>query len=203
MLVTGVMEVFDQLVYARGGVIPFQIKVPGNCIEEQWGKVFGVLLRESNEQILPLGVLRAPYELDCSKCSFVVTNLKQNMTMRNDDMIIVLATPEFMNWYTEREIEEEESIGDSWANDFVQDVGVHLKCQDEPTEPHDSNIRRNSREGFNPLCAPQTVMTQEKMEIEANRPILEPSQSPKDSPQLQPRHSVVSPLVRRKDATTM
>ena len=39
--------------------------------------------------------------------------------MRNDDMIIVLATPEFMNWYTEREIGEEEPIGNSWANDFV------------------------------------------------------------------------------------
>ena len=97
------MEVFDQLVYANGAVTPYQIKLPPDCDGQPWSEVLTVLLDKYGQQMLPIAVLRAAHAADRSKCSFVVTNPEQTMSMRSGDMIIVLAEQAFVTWYTEFE----------------------------------------------------------------------------------------------------
>ena len=77
------MEVFDQLVYANGAVTPYQIKLPPDCDGQPWSEVFTVLLDKYGQQMLPIAVLRAAHAADRSKCSFVVTNPEQSMSMRS------------------------------------------------------------------------------------------------------------------------
>lgn len=137
----GVMEVFDKLVYANGEVIPFQIKLPpnemgGSTDGERWEKIFEILLIDYGERLLPIGVLRAPCELDNSKCGFVITNPQSSMIMRSDDMVIVLAKQEFIMWYSGR-MAEEGKIENTIANHFVSDG----QSQREPLHSD-----------FNPLC---------------------------------------------------